>query len=76
SHGLTHITFGLSQTQDVLCQILDINGRIIEVLYAGDLEEGPQQLLWRASEDLAAGLYFVQLQTEGDLQMQKIQITH
>ena len=76
SHGVTHITFDLNQTQEVWCQILDVSGRIIEVLHAGDLGEGPQQLLWRASEDLAAGIYFVQLQTEGDLQMQKIQITH
>ena len=75
SNDQTYVQFELTRAQVVTCQVLDINGRIVETLFDGGLEAGIQQLTWRAAQ-VPAGIYLVQLQTEGDLQMQKIQISH
>ncbi|MEO1713784.1 MAG: T9SS type A sorting domain-containing protein, partial [Bacteroidota bacterium] len=69
------IQFELTHAQAVTCRVLDINGRVIDILFEGDLEAGIQQMTWQATT-MPAGIYLVQLQTKGDLQMQKIQIAH
>ncbi|MEO1712436.1 MAG: choice-of-anchor tandem repeat GloVer-containing protein, partial [Bacteroidota bacterium] len=73
--GVTVISFEIPKTQWVQCQVLDLNGRVVEVLMQENVEKGLQQITWNA-ENIPSGMYFVQMQTEGDLQMQKIQISH
>ena len=75
TNGTTQLDFSLAKSQWVQCQVFDLNGQVAQVLFAGFLEKGSQQIIWEANR-LPAGMYLVQLQTEGDLQMQKIQISH
>ena len=75
TNGLTQLDFYLASAQWVQCQMLDLNGKVVKVLFQGYLEEGPQRITWD-SHQLSSGMYLVQLQTEGDLQIQKIQISH
>ncbi|MEM1220057.1 MAG: T9SS type A sorting domain-containing protein, partial [Bacteroidota bacterium] len=73
TQGATEVFFAMPKTQWAQCQVLDLNGNVVKVLFQGYLEEGPQQITWDAHQ-LPSGMYLVQLQTEDDLQIQKIQI--
>ncbi len=56
----TAIQFNLNKQADVQIHLYDINGRHIETLYPGTLDQGTHTAYWDASE-FATGLYVIQL---------------
>jgi predicted outer membrane repeat protein len=59
-NSLTNIRFSLPQAGPVQIEILDLLGREIETIIAGDLPAGEHDLIWDAS-GLPSGLYFARL---------------
>ena len=57
----THVSFTLDKGQYVLLQIMDVSGRIVEVLLEDYLPAGSHQIQWNP-ENLSAGLYFCKIQ--------------
>lgn len=60
------ISFNLSQTQNVLISIYDMNGRLIKTLADAQTQSGPHQLIWNARDEkgyaVGAGMYILKLQ--------------
>ncbi|MDP6168439.1 MAG: T9SS type A sorting domain-containing protein, partial [Candidatus Marinimicrobia bacterium] len=69
----TMLSFSIANDANVLLEIYDIKGRIIETLVDGNLQYGDHQYHWDASGH-SSGVYFVRLIT-GNLQKgQKIML--
>jgi photosystem II stability/assembly factor-like uncharacterized protein len=69
--GLATITFALSQSQHVSLKIFDMHGRLVSVLADKIFGAGVNELVWK-SYVVNAGVYFLQLQTPGNLQTEKL----
>ena len=72
----SHINFEFttSKQASLTVEILDLNGRVIEALFAGTSELGPQMLHWEAPSSLANGLYQVRLTTGEQVYTQRISL--
>ena len=68
------ISFTLSQSQNVSLKIFDLNGRLVSTLADKIFEEGENALELNA-ETMNAGVYFLQMQTEENLQTEKLIVT-
>jgi len=65
------ISFFIEQIQKVSIKIFDINGRLIAIVTDGIFDEGGHELTW-STENLNAGIYFLQLQSEEKQEMLKL----
>ena len=64
-NGSTRIGFTLPEAGEVTLQILDLQGRVVQTLLAGDFTAGRHSVVWNASES-AAGTYFCKLSVAGE----------
>lgn len=69
---ISQVYFQLLTAGDVKVDILDITGRIVFNLYAGNLKQGEQIFELDRSKLGASGVYFVRLQINGVASTQKI----
>ena len=67
----TNITFNIPNTMHVELNILDINGRLVQRLINGSYKQGPHSIKING-EQLASGLYFVELLTPKTAKYSKI----
>lgn len=67
----TTITFKLPRKSNVILNIYNPNGAIIETLISGYLSEGEHTYLWRA-DNYSKGLYFYSLNVDGHIQVRKM----
>ena len=72
--GSTTISFSLSQTRKVSIKIFDVNGRLVSTLADKIFEEGKNELMWSA-EHVKGGIYFLQLQSEENMESVKLVVT-
>ena len=72
--GSATISFLLSQSQKVSLRIFDVNGRLVSTLAYKTFEAGENEIVWNA-EEVNAGVYFLQMQTTGNVEMDKIIVT-
>lgn len=74
-HTETVFRFGLKQAQDVRITVTDLSGKAVSQVKVA-AREGMNSLSWRGQSDagtlLAAGVYFVHLQTESGTLVQKV----
>jgi PKD repeat protein len=61
----------LSQTSDAEVVVYDLQGREIAEIYSGELNAGLHKMTW-TPENLAAGIYMVQIKTGGQVITRKI----
>lgn len=47
-------------------QLVDMNGRIVETIFKGNLEQGSQNISWKNKNKLKAGIYIVKLIFDGE----------
>ena len=70
----TTVSFYAGQTKNVSLKIFDISGRLVTTLVDASFEEGDYEIIWH-SDDVKAGIYFLQLQSSEYLQMEKLIVT-
>jgi hypothetical protein len=68
------ISFSLLQSENISLKIFDLHGRLISTLADNIFEAGENELVWNANE-INAGVYFLQLQSKANLQVQKLIVT-
>jgi hypothetical protein len=74
SHGAATITFTLSQSEKVSLKIFDMNGRLVATAADENFDAGENELIWN-SDKVNAGVYFLQFQSEENIQTQKLIVT-
>jgi hypothetical protein len=68
-----NISFTLQQTQPATLKLYDSQGRELSTLYQGKAEANiPQQVQWKPTDQQAAGLYIIKLQTPSRMSHQKV----
>lgn len=67
----TSISITLNKSADVQVTVFDVTGKQVEVLQNGTLDAGLHVITWKP-EDLAEGVYFLQVNTGGTIQTRKI----
>jgi len=65
------IPFGLPDPGNVVINVYDISGRLIETLIDSPLKAGHHKLTWRA-EDFSTGLYIVRMECAGEIHLRKV----
>lgn len=77
-NGMTTIRFALSKFFPVHIDIVTIDGKIINALYAGTLDAGEYEIQWDGKNSngliVSSGVYFVRLRTPQEEQIQKIML--
>jgi hypothetical protein len=72
------INLHLLKDQKINLTVLDLNGRIVEVIYQGILQSGLNQIAWDTSEingkKLQNGFYFLRIHSENEIITKKIVI--
>ncbi len=58
---LTNIPFEIPRAGHVVLQIMDMNGRVVENLLDQNLPAGKYKFTWKATNELASGIYFCRL---------------
>jgi hypothetical protein len=70
------ISFTLSQSQKVLINIYDVNGRMLKTLANEQMQPGLHQLTWDAKDEegnnISAGIYFLRIETKDNSETKKI----
>jgi hypothetical protein len=76
SAGRSNVEFVSEENDAVQIDLLDVNGRVVRHVYAGEVATGELHSLDLAGERLPAGMYFIRLR--GDRQQQVLQwvLTH
>ncbi|MBK5283931.1 MAG: T9SS type A sorting domain-containing protein [Bacteroidia bacterium] len=67
----TSISFTLSQSQKVSLKIFDVSGRLVSTLADKIFDAGENELVWNAAE-VNAGIYFLRMQSAGNLETEKL----
>jgi hypothetical protein len=70
----TSIYFSLPRSQKVSLKIFDLNGRLTSTLADKTFEAGENKIAWNG-DDVKAGIYFLQFQTNETIQTEKLIIT-
>jgi hypothetical protein len=70
----TTVSFSLDNAEKVSLKIFDINGRLIKVLADQIYAEGQHAIEWNP-ENINAGVYYLQMQTAGFSQTEKLVVT-
>lgn len=72
----TTIEFTVDVRGVVTAEIFDVRGALIKRVFDGTMESGPHRLFWDCSNDrecqVASGIYFFVLKTDGSLQTKKL----
>lgn len=55
-----------SASSNAKIQLVDINGRIVETIFKGNLEQGSQNIPWENKNKLKAGIYILKLTFDGE----------
>ena len=63
THGLAHVTFALPRAARIRVAVLDVQGREVLTLAAGEYGAGRHSVALAAGRKLSAGLYFVRMST-------------
>ena len=63
THGLAHVTFALPRAARIRVAVLDVQGREVLTLAAGEYGAGRHSVALSAGRKLSAGLYFVRMST-------------
>ena len=61
----TSIGFSLPGAGSVELAVYDLSGRMIETIHNGTLDSGNHSMLWTPGSEIASGIYFIRLTTEG-----------
>lgn len=64
--GNTTIAFSLEKAEEVSISVYDVNGKLIEILHEGMMEEGNHKINWNASE-IQKGIYMVRFSSNGNV---------
>ncbi len=67
----TTFNVNLTSNSDVEISVFDITGKKVETLKDGEMSAGQHAIVW-TPENLADGVYFVQMVIDGQVQTQKI----
>lgn len=67
----TEIFYSLPEAGDVKVEVFDLRGRLVETLFEGRQDAGPQRLSWSADE-LSSGIYLLRVQTDDDFKSRKM----
>ncbi len=67
----TTISFATQQTSVVSLKVYDLAGSLVETLVDGLVEQGQHEVIFNGSE-LASGVYFYTLESEGQINTQKM----
>lgn len=67
----TTISFSIIESGETTVKIFDISGRLVDTLIDQQIESGYHQLKWHPNH-IASGLYFVELQSEHQREIQKL----
>jgi hypothetical protein len=73
--GATRIEYAVSQQEKVRLSVLDVAGRVMEVLVEGSLPPGRYSARWdgrRGRTSLAPGLYFLRWESPGRMMTERI----
>jgi len=70
----TTISFSVGQTENVLIQILDVNGRVIASLANAEFQQGNYEITWNA--EVNSGIYFLQFQSAENFKTIKLSVTN
>ncbi|MCD6375015.1 MAG: T9SS type A sorting domain-containing protein [Caldisericaceae bacterium] len=68
----TTIPFEIPHSGQVVLQILDVNGRLVENLLNKQLAAGSYKVKWNADSRLASGIYFCRLKFKNQEKIRKI----
>jgi hypothetical protein len=68
------ISLSLSRSQRISLKIFDMNGRLIDIVAEGSLDEGEYTFTWNASQ-VSEGVYLLQFQSEEFLQNESLIVT-
>ena len=67
TNGMVNMEINLVQSHDVTVQLMDMNGRLVDVLFQGQLSQGSQSLQFHIGNQIE-GMYFVRI-TDGQQQV-------
>lgn len=67
----TTISLGIANAAFIKVSIYDVNGRLVDNLYDSMITPGYHQLVWQATNN-ASGIYFVLLESGGQIKTQKL----
>ena len=78
ARGTLRFAFDLPRAMRVRLDVLDVQGRVVAALAAGDLGPGRHERVWDSStaRGRAAGLYFVRLETPEGRRVQRAALLH
>jgi hypothetical protein len=65
------ISFSLNESSPVVIELMDVNGKSLNVIVKKDFSAGSHELIFNR-ESLPAGIYFLQLKTNEGMMMKKI----
>ena len=68
---VTTLNFSLPESQDVMLQVYDLQGRVVETLIDGVVEAGYHSAIWNADHQ-ASGVYFVKMISGEYISSQKL----
>ena len=71
---LTNISFSLSQTRIVSLKIFDMNDQLVSTLADKVFEEGKNEFMW-STKNVNKGIYFLQFQSEENMERVKLLVT-
>jgi len=69
----TTLSFALPVTSNVLLEVYDINGRLINELIKGNMDAGYHSVIWNADNN-ASGVYFVKMVAGDFVNTQKLML--
>lgn len=69
----TTLSFALPENQDVILQIYNLQGRVIETLVNSNMEAGYHSVIWNA-DNHSSGVYFVKMMTSEFTKTQKLML--
>jgi hypothetical protein len=72
ARGQVRIPFALPRAGRVTLDVVDVQGRDVARLVAGELAAGRHEATWRASGATGAGLYFVRLEAGGRTRVRRL----
>jgi hypothetical protein len=67
----TTLEYSIDVAGDINLSIIDINGRVVEILYSGFSDLGHNSIIWDASYT-PSGVYFAKLISGNNTQIQKV----
>jgi hypothetical protein len=73
SHNQTHIAYNLNKPAQVEVKVLDINGRVIDVVFSGEQEADGYNLPYRLDQ-LDMGSYLVEVSIDGEKTTRKLMV--